>query len=538
MDRMLQLCSYSYVGFAEPTAEDLVTSAGPPAPPADGGRLPGRVQVAVVGTGFAGLGTAIGLKRAGRDDFVVLERADDLGGTWRDNSYPGCACDVPSHLYSFSFAPNPDWTRSFSPQPEIEAYLHRTARDFGVLPHLRFGAELLRADWDASAQVWHLRTARGDLDADVLVLGTGPLSEPSIPALAGLDGFAGTTFHSATWRHDHDLTGERVAVIGTGASAIQFVPSVQQQAAHLTLFQRTAPWVLPRRDRAIRPAERLLYKAIPAVQKVARSSIYWLRESWILGFSFDQRIMQLAEKQAHGVLAKQVPDPELRRKLTPDFRLGCKRVLLSNTYFPALSQPNVDVVTERITELLPRAVVTTAADGTRTEHPVDTIIFGTGFRVTDPPVAERVFGTAGRSLSENWADGGMRALHGATIAGFPNLFFLVGPNTGLGHTSIVFIIETQVAYLLDLLRRLDNAGLATFEARADVQDAYNGRIQRRLQRTVWNTGGCASWYLDARGRNTTLWPTFTFTFRRQLRRADLAEYVTTARSATAREVAA
>jgi cation diffusion facilitator CzcD-associated flavoprotein CzcO len=515
-----------------------VSSPAPVAPPTDGGPLPSRVRVAVIGSGFAGLATAIGLERAGRHDFVVLERAAELGGTWRDNSYPGCACDVPSHLYSFSFAPNPDWTRSFSPQPEIQAYLHRTARDFGVLPHLRFGAELQRADWDEDAQLWHLRTARGDLDAEVLVLGTGPLSEPSVPALPGLDSFAGTTFHSATWRHDHDLTGERVAVIGTGASAVQFVPSVQEQAAHLTVFQRTAPWVLPRRDRAIRPAERLLYRAIPALQKLARTSIYWLRETWVLGFSFDQRIMRLAEKQALAYLAKQVPDPELRRTLTPDFQLGCKRVLLSNTYFPALTRPNVDVVTDRISAVLPRAVVTTAPDGTRTEHPVDTIVFGTGFRVTDPPVAERVSGRDGRSLSEHWGDGGMRALHGATVAGFPNLFLLVGPNTGLGHTSIVFVIETQVGYLLDLLGRLDTAGMAAFEPRQDVEDAYNAGIQRRLQRTVWNTGGCASWYLDRSGRNTTLWPTFTFTFRRQLRQADLTEYVTTPRRDEAREVAA
>ena len=492
-----------------------------------------RVQVAVVGSGFAGLATAIGLKRAGRHDFVVLERADDLGGTWRDISYPGCACDVPSHLYSFSFAPNPDWSRAFSPQPEIQAYLHRTAEQYDVLPHLRFGAELTQAEWDETAQVWHLTTARGPLDAELLVLGVGPLSDPSIPAIPGLDRFAGTTFHSATWDHEHDLTGRRVAVIGTGASAVQFVPEIQPKAGHLTVFQRTAPWVLPRRDRAISARERLLYKKIPALQKAARTGIYWLRESWILGFSFDQRIMQLAEKQARGFLSSQVADPALREKLTPHFRLGCKRVLLSNTWFPALTQPNVDVVTDRITEVRPHGVVT--EDGV--EHPADTIIFGTGFLVTDPPVAERIVGRDGVSLQQHWGKDGMRALHGAMTSGFPNLFYLVGPNTGLGHTSIVFMIETQVAYLLDALRQLDARGLATLEPRPDVEAAYNERVQRRLQDTVWNTGGCASWYLDRSGRNTTLWPTFTFTFRRQLRRCDLGEYVTTARTRTP-EVAA
>jgi cation diffusion facilitator CzcD-associated flavoprotein CzcO len=486
--------------------------------------LPARVRTAVIGSGFAGLATAIGLKREGRHDFVVLERADALGGTWRDNSYPGCACDVPSHLYSFSFAPNPDWTRAFSPQPEIEAYLRRTAQEHGVLPHVHYGAELQRAEWDEAAQLWHLTTARGSLDAELLVLGTGGLSDPLVPDIAGLDTFAGTTFHSATWDHDHDLSGERVAVIGTGASAVQFVPAIQPQVGHLTLFQRTPPWVLPRRDRRISKPERLLYKKIPALQRAARTGIYWGRETWVLGFAFEQRVMELAEKQARAFLAKQVPDPQLRAKLTPGFRLGCKRVLLSNTYFPALTKPNVDVVTDRITEVRPHAVVT--EDGR--EHPVDTIILGTGFRITDPPVAERIVGRDGVTLKEHWADGGIRALHGAMTSGFPNLFYLAGPNTGLGHSSMVFIIETQVAYLLDALRELDARGLATFEPREDVEERYNARVQKRLQRTVWNTGGCASWYLDRNGRNTTLWPTFTFLFRRQLQRFDLAEYVTTA----------
>jgi len=504
------------------------------APIISGGPLPARVRVAVIGTGFSGLATAIGLKRAGHEDFVLLERAADLGGTWRDNRYPGCACDVPSHLYSFSFAPNPDWTRAFSPQPEIESYLHRTAQEYGVLPHIHFDADLQRAAWDETEQLWHLQTARGALDAELLVLGTGGLSDPAIPAIPGLEGFVGTTFHSATWDQGHDLSGRRVAVIGTGASAIQFVPAIQPQVDHLTLFQRTPPWVLPRRDRPITRPERSLYKRFPALQKLARSSIYWGRESWILGFSFDQRIMGLAEKAARRFLTRQVPDPELRAKLTPDFRLGCKRVLLSNTYFPALTQPNVDVVTSAITEVRPYGVVT--ADGV--EHPADTIIFGTGFRVTDPPVAERIVGRGSRTLKEHWTSGGMRALHGAMTTGFPNLFYLVGPNTGLGHTSIVFVIETQVDYLLDALRQLDERGLATLEPTPEAEDAYNSTVQKRLQRTVWNNGGCASWYLDKNGRNTTLWPTFTFTFRRQLRRCDLSDYVTTARRSSSPKVAA
>ena len=511
-----------------------VSPAATGARPDLGGPLPARVRVAVVGSGFAGLGTAIGLSRDGHDDYVLLERATTLGGTWRDNSYPGCACDVPSHLYSFSFAPNPDWSRSFSPQPEIEAYLLRVARDHGVLPRIRYGAELLGADWDDAAQVWHLQTARGALDAELLVLGTGGLSEPAVPDLPGLASFTGTTFHSATWDHDHDLTGRRVAVLGTGASAVQFVPEIQARVEHLTVFQRTAPWVLPRRDRAIGPGERRLYRRFPLLQRLARTAIYWGRESWVLGFAFDQRIMGLAEKQALSFLAGQVPDPALRAKLTPRFRLGCKRVLLSNTWFRALTQPNVDVVTEGITEIRARSVLT--ADGV--EHPVDTIIFGTGFRVTDPPVLDRVRGRDGISLAERWGATGMQALHGTTTSGFPNLFYLVGPNTALGHSSIVFIIETQVGYLRDALRQLDRRRLTAVEPTPAAEAAYNDRVQRRLRTTVWNTGGCASWYLDAQGRNTVLWPTFTFSFRRQLRRFPLRDYVTTAKRSDTPKVAA
>ncbi len=500
------------------------------------GSLPSHVEVAIVGSGFSGLGAAIGLKRSGRHDFVVLERAGDLGGTWRDNSYPGCACDVPSHLYSFSFAPNPAWSRAFSPQPEIQAYLQRTAEQFGVLPHVYFGAELTDATWDSDVSRWRITTRRGELTADVLISATGPLSEPSIPALPGLETFAGTTFHSAGWRHEHDLTGERVAVIGTGASAVQFVPHVQERAARMTLFQRTAPWVLPRRDRAISPKERRLYAALPLAQKVARSAIYWGRESWIFGFAVRPAVMELAEKQALRLLHKQIRDPQLRAKLRPTFRLGCKRVLLSNTYYPALAQPNAEVVTDRITAVAAHAVVSTDEAGRRTEHPVDTIIFGTGFHVTDPPVAGRIRGRDGRTLAEHWA-GGMQALHGLTIAGFPNLFFLVGPNTGLGHTSIVFMIEAQTRYLIAALDAMTTGGITALEPKRDVQDAYNADLQRQLAGTVWNDGGCASWYLDPSGRNTTLWPTFTFSFWRTVRHFDLTEY-RTVRSASRRPVVA
>jgi cation diffusion facilitator CzcD-associated flavoprotein CzcO len=492
--------------------------------------LPDHVRVAIVGSGFSGLAAAIRLMQSGETDFAVLERGNDVGGTWRDNSYPGCACDVPSHLYSFSFAPNPEWTRSFSGQPEIQAYIQRTARETGVLPHIHFRTELLEAAWNNPERRWHIRTNRGEFTAEILVVGAGPLSEPTLPDIPGIERFTGTTFHSATWNHDHDMTGERVAVIGTGASSIQFVPYVQKHAAHLRLFQRTAPWVLPRQDRPIRTLERALYRNVPLARRALRSGIYALRESWLVGFTMKPQIMALAEKQAHRMMRNQVPDAELRRKLTPTYRLGCKRVLISNDYYPAVAQPNVDVETEKIVEVTENEIVT--ADGSR--HEVDTIIFGTGFHVTDHPIASRIRGRDGRTLAEHWGATGMNALHGLTVAGFPNLFYLVGPNTGTGNTSIIFMAEAQVEYLLSALSQMDAQELATIEPRPEVQYEYRERIQEQLQGTVWNTGGCASWYLDANGRNTTLWPTFTFRFRSELSKCDLAEYRAERRDAAVR----
>lgn len=488
------------------------------------GALPARVGTLIVGAGFAGLCAAIKLRESGRDDLLIVERGDDVGGTWRDNSYPGCACDVPSHLYSYSFAPNPDWRHAFSRQPQILEYLRGVARDYGLLPIIRLRVAVTAAAWDETSGQWAVETTAGPICCDRLVLGMGGLSDPSIPALPGLDRFRGTMFHSATWDHDHDLTGERVAVVGTGASAIQFIPHVQRRAARLTVFQRTAPWVLPRRDRPYSALERRLLRRLPGVQRAIRGRMYALRELWLVGFVLKPSLMRYAERAALALLERQVPDPELRAKLTPHFRLGCKRVLLANDYYPALVQPNVDVVTDRIVEVNELGIVTESGDGDRTEHPVDTIIFGTGFRIGDLPMTHQVRGRDGRTLGEHWAAGGMSALRGTTVHGFPNLFLLVGPNTGLGHNSIVLMIEAQVRYLVDLFDRLDATGMSRVEPRREVQDRYNQQLQQQLQGTVWNTGGCQSWYLDAQGRNTTLWPTFTFRFMRELRRADLRDF--------------
>jgi cation diffusion facilitator CzcD-associated flavoprotein CzcO len=476
-------------------------------------------RVAIIGTGFSGLGMAIRLKQAGIDDFVLLERAGDVGGTWRDNTYPGCQCDVPSHLYSFSFAPNPNWTRTFSHQEEIWDYLRDCAERFEITPHVRLNHEVIDAAWDEEAGVWRLETSGGDLTAQVVVSGTGALSEPSIPELPGLESFEGAAFHSARWDHDFDLENKRVAVIGTGASSIQFVPRIQPQVESLTLFQRTPPWVLPHSDRPITDPERRAYRRLPLLQRVMRSSIYWARETFLLHF-VRPRFAKLPERMGRRHLRKQVPDPELRRKLTPDYTFGCKRALISNDYYPALTKSNVEVVTDGIAEVRPHSVV--AADGT--EREVDAIIFGTGFRVHDMPVIDRLRGRDGLSLAENWRES-MQAFLGTTIAGFPNLFMLLGPNTGLGHTSVVVMVEAQIAYVMDALRAMDRHDWRTLEVREEVQRAYNERVQAGLRGTVWNAGGCASWYLDRSGRNTTLWPSFTWRFRERTRRFDRAAYV-------------
>ncbi len=485
--------------------------------------LPTHVDVAIVGAGFAGIGMAIKLKQAGRDDFVVLERAGDVGGTWRDNVYPGCQCDVPSNVYSFSFAPNPRWSRTFAPQQEIWEYLRAVADRYALRPHMRFDAELVDATWDEPAQRWTIETVRGTLTARVLVGAMGALSQPAIPDLPGLERFSGTTFHSAAWDHDHDLAGRRVAVIGTGASAIQFVPAIQPQVGRLTVFQRTPPWIMPRRDRRVRPRERGLFRLLPAAQKAVRATVYWGRELTVLPFMKPRVLGKIPERMARAHLRRSVKDPALRARLTPDYAIGCKRILLSNEWYPALQQPNVEVVSDAIAEIAENGVLT--RDGRL--HEADTIIFGTGFHVTDMPFVERLHGRGGRKLGDLWREEGMAALRGTTIGGFPNLFLLVGPNTGLGHNSIVFMIEAQLTYALDALARTEQAGAAVFEPDAAAQRRWNERLQAKMRGTVWTAGGCASWYLDAHGRNTTLWPGSSWWFRSATRRFDPAEYALT-----------
>jgi cation diffusion facilitator CzcD-associated flavoprotein CzcO len=472
----------------------------------------------IVGAGFSGMGMAIRLKQQGRDDFVVLERADEVGGTWWYNTYPGCACDVPSHLYSYSYAPNPEWSETYSRQPEIRDYLSRCADRFGLRPHLRLGTEATGAEWDEDERVWRVETSAGTVTGRILIAGMGPLHAPKVPRLPGLERFEGTTFHSAQWNHDYDLTGKRVASIGTGASAIQYVPEIQPQVERLHVFQRTAPWVMPHSTRPITAVERRLYKRFPVLQRLMRGAIYGARELLVLGFAKRPRLMGLLEKLARKHMESQISDPELRAKVTPDYTIGCKRILPSNHWYRTLAQDNVELVTDGIREVRANSIV--GEDGV--EREVDAIIFGTGFHVTDMPVAQQVRGRDGKLLDDHW-HGSPQAHLGCTVPGFPNFFLLLGPNTGLGHSSMVYMIESQVAYVLDALRVMDERRAETFEVSAEVAERFNAELQEELGGTVWNTG-CSSWYLDDTGRNATLWPDWTFRFRQRTARFEPAHH--------------
>lgn len=482
-----------------------------------------RIRTAVIGAGFSGLGAAISLRRAGHHDFVVLERSPDVGGTWWDNTYPGCRCDVPSNLYSYSFLPNPDWPETFSPRHEIQAYLRRCAEAEGVIPHMRFGVSLERATWDEALVAWRLETSTGELVADRLITGTGGLVEPKLPEIDGLDSFAGPVVHTARWDHALDLHGKRVGVIGTGSSGIQVIPELAKVAGHLDVFQRTPAWVLPHVNRRTSKLERTLFRRVPVTQKADRAFTTAYMEVTNLVMTRQPGVLKGLEALGRWHLRRQLPDhPELHAQLTPDYRLGCKRITLSNHYLRTFAQPHVDLVTAGIASIDAGGVTT--RDGVR--HELDVLVLGTGFQVTEMPAAARVVGRDGRTLQEVWS-GAPEAYLGTTVSGFPNLFTLLGPNTGLGAGSIVTMIEAQLEYAVACLDAMDAHGLATIEPRADVQHAFNADVQRRSEGTVWLSGGCSSWYLADDGRNVTLWPDLMAAFEKRTRAFDLAEHVTT-----------
>lgn len=479
------------------------------------------IDVVIVGSGFSGLGVAALLDQAGIRSFRILEAAEDLGGTWRDNNYPGCGCDIPSPLYSYSFDQKPDWSRLFAAQPEILDYLHDVARRRGLIEHTRFGQRVERARWiDADAR-WEIQTSTGDrYRSRFLISAVGPLHHPAYPDLPGIDTFAGPAFHSATWRHDVDLTGKRVAVIGTGASAIQFVPAIVDQVSQLTIFQRTPPWIVPKADRPFDERHRRLARWFPPYRWWVRGRLFWIHENRAAGFVSDPAAMDETAALARRLLTKQVPAPELRARLTPDYAVGCKRLLISSDWYPAVSKPHVDVRRGGVKEVHPEGVV--SEDGVETA--ADVLIYGTGFDAQNT-IRLDIIGRDGRSLAEAWSSGN-HAYLGTAVNGFPNLFLMVGPNTGLGHNSQVFMIEAQARYIVDTLRRVHRRGADSVEVRPEVEQSFNDWLDGRMVDTVWQTGGCRSWYQDPRsGRNTVLWPDTTIAFWRRTRRSRLSDYI-------------
>lgn len=473
----------------------------------------------IIGSGFAGIGMAVALRQAGIIDFIILEKNHDVGGVWRDNSYPGAACDVPSHLYSFSFEPNPDWTRVFASQAEIYSYLRQCARKYALTPHIQFGAEVQQAAYNESAALWQVGLTDGQqLQATLLITATGQLSRPALPKLDGIETFQGHSFHSATWDHSYPLASKRVAVVGTGASAIQFVPAIADQVEHLTVFQRSPAYLKKRPDRAYKNWEKALFRRLPWAMKLHRASIYLRYESQALAFTKFKGLMKLAVgRPFNKMLAQDVADPELRRQLTPDYPIGCKRILLSSEYLKTMSKANVELVTTAIQRVTAEGIETT--DGV--EHPVDAIIYGTGFAATEFLAPMQITGRQGLDLNSAWQNGAQAYL-GLTVPNFPNFFMLYGPNSNLGHNSIVYMLESQIAHVLRCYRALQASNSSAIEVDASRYRNFNLKIQQGLANTVWH--GCKSWYVDESGHNSTNWPGFTLSYRYLTRFSSLQAY--------------
>ncbi|QCQ92881.1 flavin-containing monooxygenase [Rhodococcus sp. SGAir0479] len=476
-----------------------------------------QVRVLIVGAGFAGLGMALQLAGRGERDFLVLEKADAVGGTWRQNTYPGCECDIPSVLYSYSFAPKADWSSSHAAQPEILDYLTELTERHALGDHIEFGSEVAGAQWNETDCRWHVFDKAGrEFVARYLVLASGALNVPRLPRIPGAETFAGASMHSAQWRDDVDLTGKRVAVVGTGASAVQIVPHLAREAASLHVFQRTPAWVLPRRR--FRAAVAVSRRSA-LVRRLFRGAVYWGAE--LLGIGLRRpRLLERTQNRALAHLRRQVPDVTLRDALTPDYRIGCKRILRSDDFYPTLTRANTTLVTDPITAIHPSGIET--ADGTR--HEVDVVVYATGFRVAGATNRMHLVGRGGVSLLERWQHDGVRTHLGVTVAGMPNAFFLSGPNTGLGHNSVIVMIEAQIAHALDAMRLAEETGAAAVEVRTEAQDDFDSSLRKRLSRGVWSVGGCASWYLDARGANHALWPGSSWAYRRRTRSVHPADY--------------
>ncbi len=476
-------------------------------------------DIAIIGTGFGGLGMAIKLNQAGHDDFVILEKGASSGGCWRENSYPGAACDVPSLLYSFSFEPKTDWSRAFAPQPEIESYLKHCETKYALSDNIQFDTEVVNAVFDAEAGRWLLTTASGQkISARIFISACGQLSQPAIPHLKGIENFTGKVMHSARWDHEHSLKGKKVAVIGTGASAIQFVPEVAKEVETLHVLQRSAPYILPKPDRAYSEKEKQRFKSSPLWQKICRLGIYLSHESRALGFTQFQQLMRASQTKCAQHMKKTIKDPELRKKFTPDYDIGCKRILISNNYYQAFTQENVSLETESIDTITRTGI--RLKDGREIE--ADTLIYGTGFKATEFLTPMEVTGLQGKTLNQEWHKGA-EAYLGITVKDFPNFFMLYGPNTNLGHSSIVYMLESQIHYILKAVEILKTENLKYLNIKAQPQIQFNQRVQDKLKNTVWENG-CISWYKNADGKNTVNWPDFTFKYRSQTRQLNLDDY--------------
>jgi cation diffusion facilitator CzcD-associated flavoprotein CzcO len=484
--------------------------------------VPRHVDILIVGSGFSGLCLAVRLRQARQDSFLIIEKEADIGGTWRDNRYPGCACDIPSHLYSLSFAPRNDWSRLYPSQPELWNYLGDIADQYGLRSKIRFNTEMQSARWDEAASLWHITTNAGAITARIFVSAIGALHVPAYPKIPGIETFAGNAFHSADWPVGLDLSGKRVAVIGTGASAVQFIPEIASKVAKLYVFQRTPPWVMPKLDRPIGRWEKLLFRFLPGYRRAFRIRLYWYYELRAFALNGNKRVLKKAEQISRKHRARQISDPSLRAKLKPNYRMGCKRILISNEYYPVLTRPNVELVTENIAEISADEIVT----GQNRRRAVDVIIYGTGFDVSGSLKRLSVTGRNGIGLSTTWQTE-VPSYYGICVSGFPNFFMLLGPNTGLGHNSVVIMIEAQVKYIMRCLSFMRWKHLKTIDVKPDAQTNFYRKIQERLKPTVWQSGGCRSWYQDDKGRNVSIWPGFTFDYRWQTRRVAWDDYSVT-----------
>jgi len=475
-------------------------------------------KVIIVGGGFAGIGAAIKLKQAGIEDFILLEKAAEMGGVWRENTYPGCACDVPSALYSYSFEQNPGWSRVFAQQKEIKQYLFDVVDKYKVMPHVHLNREALQAQWSDVENCWIIQTEQGELRSQFAILACGPMHEPVLPDVKGIETFKGEIFHSSQWRHDLDLTAQRVAVIGTGASAIQFVPQIQPQVKQLTIFQRTAQWILPKSDMPLLSPVRAMFKLLPLTQQLMRGSVYGIFET-INGGIQSPAAMKQFQKLAKWHLNYHIKNPRLREKLTPNFIIGCKRILQSNNWYPALAQDNVEVIASGLSEIKGNTLI--ASNGEHCE--ADVIILGTGFEIAEPPIANRVYNRFGQRMSDVW-QGSPEGYMGTMIENCPNVFLMFGPNVAVSSSAFI-IIEAQLDYIIDALKQAIQLGIKTIEPNPKITKVFNEKVQAALQTTVWNKGGCQSYFIDRNGRNSTVWPWSTYKLRVKMKHFNLAEYL-------------